>query len=124
MSRMAMAVYSAAGKAGSSKALGRREIFHSPGQMAAHESALSGGALHFHPAVMQLDEPVNQRETETGARAAPGAAFGGEALEHGRHHVARDAGAAVRYPDLHVVADHRAAQGDDAVRRGEVERVG
>ena len=64
--------------------LGQRRggrILEPPGQMAAHECAVIA-AFDFHPAVMQFDETIDQREAQSRSCALAGAALGRKPLEH------------------------------------------
>src|SRR6202035_754111 len=56
----------------------------------AHNGAAVGRALDFHPAIVQLDETVDEREAEPCARGLAAAASGGESVEDVRFDLRRD----------------------------------
>ncbi len=63
-----------------------------------------GGAFDFHPAVMQLDEAVDERQAQSRPAGCAAAAFGGEAVKHIGFHLRRDPGPGIGNANLHVVA--------------------
>src|ERR1700679_1461130 len=67
-------------------------------QVAAHQRSML--ALDLQPAVVHLDEAVDEGEAEPRSRALARAALGGEALEDVGLHLGRDAGARVGDGDL------------------------
>src|SRR5258706_11447323 len=93
-------------------------------QVTSHLRPLAHFGLELHPAMMQLDKAIDERETQACACARDRRALGGKALEGQWHHIGRDACARIGDEDAHVLAVDVAAQSHTPAARRVFEGVG
>src|SRR5687767_9007105 len=85
-------------------------------------TALARCAFHRNPAAMAVDDPLDDRQTETSSLAASSLLLP-ETVEEARNMVRRNSGSRIRNPEDHFARVRFCADHDGATARREFDRV-